>query len=53
MPELRAVAEHAAVRVALSPRRTLLRRGALQRLAELEHVAEGAADRLRCAQRVD
>jgi hypothetical protein len=50
---LRAVAEHAAVRVALYPRRTYPGRGEPQRLTELERIAKCTADRLRRAQRVD
>jgi predicted metal-dependent hydrolase len=53
LAELRAVAEHAALRVALYRRRTYLGRGAPRRLAELERIAKGAADRLRRARRVD
>jgi predicted metal-dependent hydrolase len=53
LAELRAVAEHAALRVALYRRRTYLGRGAPRRLAELERIAEGAGDRLRRARRVD
>ena len=44
LAELRAVAEHAALRVALYRRRTYLGRGAPRRLAELERIAKGAAD---------
>jgi hypothetical protein len=53
LAELRAAAEHAALRVALCRRRTYLGRGEPQRLAELERIAKGAADRLRRAQRAD
>jgi hypothetical protein len=49
LAELRAAAEHAALRVALYRRRTYLGRGEPQRLAELERIAKGAADRLRDA----
>jgi hypothetical protein len=52
LAELRAVAEHAALRVALYRRRTYLR-GEPRRLAELERIAKGAADRLRRARRAD
>jgi hypothetical protein len=53
LAELRAVAEHAALRVALYRRRTYLGRGEPRRLAELERIAKGAADRLRRARRAD
>lgn len=49
--ELRALASHAAERVALYRRRIYLGRGDPKRLAELERVAEGAAERLRRAER--
>jgi hypothetical protein len=49
--ELRAAAEHAALRVALYRRKTYLGRGEPRRLAELERIAKRAADRLRRAQR--
>jgi hypothetical protein len=54
LAELRAAAEHAALRVALEPPagRTW-GGGEPQRLAELERIAKGAADRLRRAQRAD
>ena len=51
--ELRAAAEHAALRVALYRRRTYLGHGEPHRLAELERVAKDAADRLRRARTVD
>jgi hypothetical protein len=51
--ELRAVAEHAALRVALYRRSTYLGRGEPRRLAELDRIAKSAADRLRRAQRAD
>jgi hypothetical protein len=50
---LRAVAEHAALRVALYRRRTNLGRGEPRRLAELERIAKDAADRLRRARTAD
>jgi hypothetical protein len=48
--ELRALSEHAARQLALYRRRVYLGRGDQQRLAELERIATGAADRLRRAQ---
>jgi hypothetical protein len=48
--ELRALAEHAANRVALYRRRVYLGQGDPKHLAELERIAAGAADRLRRAQ---
>ena len=45
--ELEAVAVHAKQRAALYHRKVLLGRGEPRRLAELERVAAGAADRLR------
>jgi hypothetical protein len=48
--ELRALAEHSARRLALYRRRMYLGRGDPQRLAELERIAKGAADRLRRAE---
>jgi hypothetical protein len=50
VPELRALSEHARQRLALERRRGYLGRGDAQRLAELERIATGAADRLRRAQ---
>jgi hypothetical protein len=47
--ELRALSEHAAQRLALYRRRTYVGQGDPQRLAELERIAQGAADRLRRA----
>jgi hypothetical protein len=47
--ELRAVSERAAQRLALYRRRTYVGQGDPQRLAELERIAHGAADRLRLA----
>jgi hypothetical protein len=47
--ELRALSKHAAERVALYRRKVYVGTGDLQRLAELERVAEGAAARLRRA----
>src|SRR3954447_4752519 len=47
---LRAEAEHAAQRVVLYRRKVLLGRGDLRRLAELERVSSGAADRAKRAQ---
>jgi hypothetical protein len=47
--ELRAFSEHAKLRVALYRRRTYVGRGDPARLAELERIAQGAADRLRRA----
>jgi hypothetical protein len=49
--ELKALADHADQRLALYRRRVNLGRGDLRRLAELERIAKGAADRLRRAQR--
>lgn len=48
--ELRAEATHAAEQLALYRRRSYVGRGDARRLAELERVAAGAADRLRRAQ---
>jgi hypothetical protein len=53
LAELRAAAEHAALRAALYRRRTYLGRGEPHRLADLERIAKSAADRLRRAQRAD
>jgi hypothetical protein len=47
--ELRALADHATQRLALYRRRVYLGRGEQRRLAELERIAKGAADRLRRA----
>jgi hypothetical protein len=51
--ELRADAQQTALRLALYRRRTYLGRGDPKRLAELERVANGAADRLRTARAQD
>jgi hypothetical protein len=51
--ELRAASQHASLRLALYRRRTYLGRGDPQRLAELERVAQGAAERLRRARAQD
>ena len=51
--ELRALAHHAAQRLALYRRRMYLGRGDARQLAELERISKGAADRLRRAQRRD
>jgi hypothetical protein len=50
LDELRAEAGHAAQRLALYRRKVLLGRGDQRRLAELERVADGAAQRLRRAE---
>jgi hypothetical protein len=50
LAELRGLAEHAAQRLALYRRRVYLGRGDQLRLAELERVAHGAAERLRAAE---
>ena len=47
--ELRALSDHAAERVIVYRRRVYLGRGDPKHLAELERIAEGAADRLRRA----
>jgi hypothetical protein len=47
--ELRAVSERATQRLALYRRRTYVGQGDPQRLAELERIALGAAERLRLA----
>jgi hypothetical protein len=47
--ELRAALQHAGLRLALYRRRTYLGHGDPKRLAELERVAQGAAERLRRA----
>jgi hypothetical protein len=47
--ELAALSEHAAQRVALYRRRTYLGQGDPKRLAELERIAQGAAERLQAA----
>jgi maleate cis-trans isomerase len=49
--ELKALADHARERVALYRRRVYLGRGTQERLAELERVAHGAAERLARARR--
>jgi hypothetical protein len=49
LAELQALSEHAAHRLALYRRRTYIGQGDPQRLAELERVAQGAAERLRRA----
>jgi hypothetical protein len=51
LDELRALARHADQRLALYRRRIYLGRGDPRRLAELERIAEGAAARLRRAER--
>jgi hypothetical protein len=48
--ELRAQAEHAALRLSLYRRRVYLGRADGGRLAEYERIAQGAADRLRRAE---
>ena len=48
--DLRAQARHADEQLALYRRRTYLGRGEPRRLAELERIADGAADRLRRAE---
>ena len=49
LAELQALADHAAQRLALYRRRMYLGRGDARRLAELERIATGAANRLRRA----
>jgi hypothetical protein len=49
--ELQALADHASQRLALYRRKMYLGRGDPRRLAELERIAAGAADRLRRARR--
>jgi hypothetical protein len=49
LPDLRAASAAAARRLALYRRRVYLGRGELNRLAELERIAAGAAGRLRAA----
>jgi hypothetical protein len=49
LAELRALADHASRRLALYRRKMNLGRGEQRRLAELERIAKGAADRLRRA----
>jgi len=49
LAELKALSEHASQRLALYRRAVYVGRGELARLAELERVAEGAANRLRRA----
>jgi hypothetical protein len=46
LEELRAEDKHAAQRLALYRRKVLLGQGEPRRLAELERISEGAADRL-------
>jgi hypothetical protein len=50
LTELRAEAQHAAERVALQRQKLYAGRGDARRLAELERMASGAADRLRLAE---
>jgi hypothetical protein len=45
VPELAALAKHASARAALYRRRMYLGRGEPARLAELERISKGAADR--------
>jgi hypothetical protein len=52
LAELRAAAAHAEDRLALYRRRVYLGRGEPARLAELERISAGAAERLRRAQAV-
>jgi len=49
LAELQALADHASQRLALYRRKIYLGRGDARRLAELERIAAGAADRLRRA----
>jgi hypothetical protein len=49
LAELQALSEHAADRVALYRRRLYIGQGDPKRLAELERIAQGAAERLRIA----
>jgi hypothetical protein len=49
LAELKALSEHAAQRVALYRRRTYMGQGDPKHLAELERIAQGAAERLRAA----
>lgn len=49
LAELQALSEHAAHRVALYRRRTYVGQGDPKHLAELERIAQGAAERLRAA----
>jgi hypothetical protein len=51
--ELRAASRQAGLRLALYRRRTYLGRGDPKRLAELERMAQGAAERLRRARAQD
>jgi hypothetical protein len=51
VPELQALADHAKHRLALYRRRTYVGQGDPQRLAELERIAQGAAERLRRARK--
>jgi hypothetical protein len=50
LEELRAEANHAAQRLALYRRKVLLGQGDARRLAELERISSGAADRVKRAQ---
>ena len=50
LEELRAEAKHAAQRLSLYRSKVLLGRGDARRLAELERISTGAADRLKRAQ---
>jgi hypothetical protein len=50
LAELRALSEHASRRVALYRRKMYTGRGEPLRLAELERIASGAADRLKRAE---
>ena len=49
LAELQALSEHASHRVALYRRRTYVGQGDPKRLAELERLAQGVAERLRAA----
>jgi hypothetical protein len=49
LAELKALSEHAAQRLALYRRRMYVGQGDPQHLAELERIAQGAAERLRAA----
>lgn len=49
LAELQALADHASQRLALYRRKMYLGRGDARRLAELERIAAGAANRLRRA----
>ena len=50
LAELRALSEHAALRLALYRRRVYVGRGDPDRLREYERIAHGAAERLRRAE---